>query len=159
MRSARCEPIGDEVTSRARPLRPGSGLGDIVAAWPEAVGAAIAANAWPARLARDGTLHVATSSSAWAFELTQLAASIRRGCRSAWASLRRPRCASLLARFRRPDAEPVEASERTVPKVSEADRAEGARIAASIENAGPPRGSRAGCRGQFGGRIPTTASI
>ena len=32
--------------------------------------AAIAANAWPARIARDGTLHVATSSSAWAFELT-----------------------------------------------------------------------------------------
>ena len=31
------------------------------------------ANAWPARLARDGTLHVNTSSSTWAFELGQLA--------------------------------------------------------------------------------------
>jgi hypothetical protein len=48
----------------------------IVAAWPGAVGAAIARNAWPARLARDSTLHVATSSSAWAFELTQLAADV-----------------------------------------------------------------------------------
>ena len=41
-------------------------------AWPEAVGEQIARNAWPARLSRDGTLHVATSSSAWAFELAQL---------------------------------------------------------------------------------------
>ena len=30
-------------------------------AWPAAVGAAIARNAWPLRLGRDGTLHVATS--------------------------------------------------------------------------------------------------
>src|SRR5207244_2018561 len=45
---------------------------EIVRAWPVAVGEQIAQNAWPARLARDGTLHIATSSSAWAFELTQL---------------------------------------------------------------------------------------
>jgi hypothetical protein len=48
----------------------------IVEAWPEAVGAMVAANAWPARIARDGALHVNTSSSAWAFELGQLAAEI-----------------------------------------------------------------------------------
>jgi hypothetical protein len=45
--------------------------------WPAAVGEQIARNAWPARIARDGTLHVNTSSSAWAFELTQLEATIR----------------------------------------------------------------------------------
>jgi hypothetical protein len=45
----------------------------IVAAWPAAVGEEVARNAWPARVSRDGTLHVSTSSSAWAFELTQLA--------------------------------------------------------------------------------------
>jgi hypothetical protein len=33
------------------------------------VGAAIARNAWPARIARDGTLHVVTADSVWAFEL------------------------------------------------------------------------------------------
>ncbi len=33
------------------------------------VGDAIARNAWPARIARDGTLHVATADSIWAFEL------------------------------------------------------------------------------------------
>jgi hypothetical protein len=49
----------------------------LVDCWPEAVGAAIAANAWPARVARDGTLVVHTSSSVWAQELTQLAETIR----------------------------------------------------------------------------------
>ena len=33
-------------------------------------------NAWPARLARDGTLHVNAGSSAWAFELQQLESEI-----------------------------------------------------------------------------------
>ena len=49
---------------------------EIVDAWPEAVGPMLAANAWPARIGRDGTLHVNTSSSTWAFELGQLAAEI-----------------------------------------------------------------------------------
>jgi hypothetical protein len=41
--------------------------------WPEVVGAAIARNAWPSRIARDGTLHVATADSVWAFELSHRA--------------------------------------------------------------------------------------
>ena len=41
------------------------------------MGEQIARNAWPARLARDGTLHVNTSSSAWAFELAQLEPTVR----------------------------------------------------------------------------------
>ena len=45
---------------------------ELVAAWPDAVGETVAANAWPARLARDGTLHVHAASSTWAFELQQL---------------------------------------------------------------------------------------
>jgi hypothetical protein len=44
--------------------------------WPEAVGPGIARNAWPARIARDGTLHVATADSVWAFELGHRAAEI-----------------------------------------------------------------------------------
>src|SRR5262245_8868337 len=54
-----------------------SALAPIVEAWPAAVGREIARNAWPARLARDGTLHVHASSAAWAFELRQLEARIR----------------------------------------------------------------------------------
>jgi hypothetical protein len=50
---------------------------ELVAAWEASVGEAIAANAWPARATRDGTLIVHVSSSIWAYELTQLEASIR----------------------------------------------------------------------------------
>ena len=51
-------------------------MADVVAAWPTAVGAELARQAWPARRGRDGTLHVATSSSTWAFELRHLEAMI-----------------------------------------------------------------------------------
>jgi hypothetical protein len=48
-------------------------LAALTAAWPEVVGDAIARQAWPLRIARDGTLHVATSSATWANELGFLA--------------------------------------------------------------------------------------
>jgi hypothetical protein len=48
-------------------------LAEVTSAWPAAVGDAIARAAWPQRIARDGTLLVATTSSAWAFELGLLA--------------------------------------------------------------------------------------
>jgi hypothetical protein len=48
-------------------------LAKVTRVWPAAVGDAIARAAWPQRIARDGTLLVATSSSAWAFELGLLA--------------------------------------------------------------------------------------
>jgi len=54
-----------------------TGLAPIVGAWPAAVGPDIARNAWPARIARDGTLSVHVASAAWAFELAQLEARIR----------------------------------------------------------------------------------
>jgi hypothetical protein len=54
-----------------------AGIAGLVAAWPSAVGAQIAANAWPARRQRDGTLVVHTSSAAWAFELAQLERTLR----------------------------------------------------------------------------------
>ena len=57
-------------------LGPQSGMADLVERWPAAVGAAIARNAWPARIARDGTLHVHTADSVWAFELGHRAAEI-----------------------------------------------------------------------------------
>jgi hypothetical protein len=53
-------------------------LAAIVAAWPRAVGDAVARAAWPLRLGRDGTLHVACVSSTWAFELDRMADDIRR---------------------------------------------------------------------------------
>jgi predicted nucleic acid-binding Zn ribbon protein len=46
-------------------------MAELVERWPAAVGEAIARNAWPARIARDGTVHVNTADSVWAFELGQ----------------------------------------------------------------------------------------
>ena len=48
-------------------------LAALTAAWPDVVGEAIARRAWPLRIARDGTLHVATASATWANELAFLA--------------------------------------------------------------------------------------
>ena len=66
-------------------------LADVTRAWPAAVGDAIARAAWPSRIARDGTLHVAASSASWAFELglladeilAKLVAAVGEGCPTA----------------------------------------------------------------------------
>src|ERR671932_1457420 len=70
------ERIGDEVRRELARFGPSAGMTEIVAAWPEAVGEAIAQNAWPARIARDGTLHVHAADAIWAFELGQRAQEI-----------------------------------------------------------------------------------
>jgi hypothetical protein len=64
------------VRSELARFGPQSGLAALVDRWPRVVGAAVAASAWPARIARDGTLHVATADSVWAFELGQRAGEI-----------------------------------------------------------------------------------
>jgi len=51
-------------------------LAAVTSVWPAAVGETVARQAWPLRIGRDGTLHVATSSATWAFELDRLAADI-----------------------------------------------------------------------------------
>ena len=66
------ERIGDEVQRELGRFGPAEGMTEIVRAWPTVMGEQIARNAWPARISRDGKLHVATASSAWAFELAQL---------------------------------------------------------------------------------------
>lgn len=109
-------------------------MADIVEAWPAAVGEGIARNAWPGRVARDGTLHVATSSSAWAFELAHLAPELLRrlteilgksapkGLKFAPGSLPEPAAPG------RPDAP------RRVPQPTPAERAAASEIAAGIDN-------------------------
>lgn len=127
------DPIGKAVQRELSRFGAPGRLGEIVAAWPAAVGDAIAANAWPARVARDGTLHVAARSSTWAFELTQLSSSIVERLRE-----RLGEAAPLSARFAvgpLPEAGPESetSSERTVSKATEAERAEADRIAAGID--------------------------
>jgi hypothetical protein len=61
-------------------------MAELVERWPVVVGSHIARFAWPARIARDGTIHVATADSVWAFELAQRAEEI--GARLGGARLR-----------------------------------------------------------------------
>jgi hypothetical protein len=49
---------------------------ELLERWPAAVGEAIARMAWPARIAKDGTVHASTADSIWAFELGHRAAEI-----------------------------------------------------------------------------------
>jgi hypothetical protein len=71
------EHLGHAIGRELGRFGPAAGMAPIVEAWPAAVGAGIARNAWPARLARDGTLHVHTKDSIWAFELKSRAEEIR----------------------------------------------------------------------------------
>jgi hypothetical protein len=72
------ERLGDNIE---RTLAAGGGgavlaLGEITAVWADAVGEPVTRQAWPLRIGRDGTLHVATSSATWAFELDRLSPEI-----------------------------------------------------------------------------------
>jgi len=69
--------VGDAVSRELGRFGPAAGMAPIVEAWSGAVGETIARNAWPARLARDGTLHVSTTDSIWAFELKSRTEEIR----------------------------------------------------------------------------------
>ena len=70
------EPLGDDLRRELGRFGAQGGIGDVVAAWPAAVGEEIARCAWPARFQRDGTLIVHARDSVWAFELTQRAGEI-----------------------------------------------------------------------------------
>ena len=96
-------------------------MAELVERWPRAVGDEIARFAWPARIARDGTIHVSTADSVWAFELGQRAAEI--GSRLGGRQLR-------FAPGPLPEPSPEPASEPVVPSEEEARAA--ARLTASM---------------------------
>ena len=106
----------------------------ILEEWPAAVGSTIARNAWPARTGRDGTLHVATSSSAWAFELAQLEADVLGRLRAALGAEAPPRLRFAVGKLPEPGREEAEgdAPRRAAPRPVEL--AEGARVAAAIDD-------------------------
>ena len=128
------EPIGEEVRRELKRFGPSGAMAEIVKAWPSVVGETIARNAWPARVARDGTLHVATSSSAWAFELGLLESDIR-GRLSATLGPEAP-AGLRFAPGRLPEpVSPVAQRERAHrPRPSAADRREAERLAAPIDD-------------------------
>jgi hypothetical protein len=71
------ERLRDALAGELARLRPVGTLAAVLDVWREVAGPAVAAHAWPARLSRDGTLVVHTSSSTWAFELSQLSETVR----------------------------------------------------------------------------------
>jgi hypothetical protein len=126
--------IGGEVRRELGRFGPAAGMAELVAAWPGAVGEQIAAQAWPARFARDGTLHVAVSSSVWAFELTQLEGEIRRRLVTALGETAPARIRFAVGRIPETGSDPDAEAKKSAPKVSAAHSAEGERVASSIED-------------------------
>ena len=109
-------------------------MAELVAAWPAAVGAAVARNSWPARIGRDGTLHVNASSSAWAFELAQLEPTLVDRLREALGAAAPPRIRFVVGAI--PElAPPSEQTEVTaVARATAADRAQAAELSSGIED-------------------------
>ena len=98
------DPLGRRDPRRALALRPAGRHGRARRALAGRRSAtAIARNAWPARIARDGTVHVNTADSVWAFELGQP----RRARSPARSACRRLRFAPGPA-ARRPTPSPLE---------------------------------------------------
>lgn len=109
-----------------------AGHGDMAAilgAWPGAVGEAVSRNAWPARFARDGTLVVHAASSSWAFELGQLAESVRERL----GPLAPPKLRFVVGPLPEPSHETVPEAERRRPAPDATERARAADLARDIE--------------------------
>ena len=119
--------LGDEVDRELGRFGPEARIAALVDAWPAAVGETIARSAWPARVARDGTLHVNTADSVWAFELTSRAAEIAERL-----DVDRVRFAP--GRLPEPSVPEPADRERVPRKPSPALLETGARLAAGIED-------------------------
>jgi hypothetical protein len=106
----------------------------IVRVWTAAVGETVARNACPARLARDGTLHVNTASATWAFELGSLAPTIIEQLRNELGEAAPPRLRFAPGPIPDPLAEASELGAAVPLEIAPEDRAEAARVAATIED-------------------------
>ena len=126
--------LSEEVSRELGRFGPSEQMIRIVDAWPGAVGTTIARNAWPARIARDGTLHIATSSSSWAFELGQLRLDVLGKLRDALGE-----SAPVELRFavgKLPEVgldDDLDRVSRTVPEPGPDEVRKGAELASSIE--------------------------
>jgi Dna[CI] antecedent, DciA len=107
---------------------------EIVRAWPEAVGETVARNAWPARLARDGTLHVNAASSTWAFELGRLGEAILEQLRAKVGDAAPPALKFVPGPLPEPAPPVVDEDDATPFHVGADERLEGAALAAAIED-------------------------
>jgi hypothetical protein len=128
------ERIGEDVRRELGRFGPAGAIADVVAAWPDAVGDSIARNAWPARISRDGTLHVSTSSSAWAFELGLLEAKLRGCLEEALGDQTPPRLRFAPGRLPEGAAPDPSGTESRRPDVTEQHLQAGEELAATISD-------------------------
>jgi hypothetical protein len=116
-------------------FRPMDGdLSTIVRVWTAAVGDTVARNACPARLARDGTLHVNTASATWAFELGSLAPTILEQLRNELGEAAPPALRFAPGPVPDPLGEALEDGASLPPDIGPEDRAEASALAAGIED-------------------------
>ena len=106
----------------------------IVRVWKAAVGETVARNACPARLARDGTLHVNTASATWAFELGSLAPTILEQLRSELGEAAPPALRFAPGPIPDPLADAPDPGASEPLQIAPEDRAEAARVAATIDD-------------------------
>jgi hypothetical protein len=127
--------LDSQVRRELKRLGPVDGdMAGIVRAWPAAVGETVARNAWPARIARDGTLHVNAASATWAFELGRMAGAILEQLRAEVGDATPP--ALRVAPGPIPEPSSLQATEATqhAPEIRSTDRAEAASLASSIDD-------------------------
>ena len=108
-------------------------LAAITAAWPAAVGAAVARQAWPLRLGRDGTLHVAVASSTWAHELDLLQDAILDGLPARHADATPPAVRFAVGPIPQPPTSIEDAATENDPPISVPPEVESAAAAAASE--------------------------
>ena len=125
--------LGDALRDELSRLGPNAGIGEIVAVWPGVVGDAIARNAWPARISREGILHVATSGASWTFELTQLAGEIMERLRTKLGDQAPAGLRFAVGRLPASGADP-ELTTPPPPPATPAETAEADALAAAIED-------------------------
>jgi hypothetical protein len=117
------DPLASQIQSELKRFGPQAGMAELLDRWPAAVGPAIAQNAWPARISKDGTVHIATNDSVWAFELGQRAGEIA-------ASLAVPKVRFAPGPLPTPDLEAVENRIEVTPEDAELAQA----IASTIDD-------------------------
>ena len=128
----------ERLGNAARRLLAASGVPDpgplsaVADIWPATVGDAIARVAWPRRFARDGTLHVATVSATWAFELSRLSPEIHERLHAALGDGAPTALQFAAGPVPEPDAEPTDPDAKTGPEISSDDREFAGRLTAEI---------------------------
>jgi hypothetical protein len=126
--------IASDVASELGRFGPAAGMVRIVEAWPGAVGPTIARNAWPARIARDGTLHVATSSASWAFELAQLEPEVLKRLRAATGKDAPPKLRFAVGKLPELGPEDDDRADRTPVRPGPEELRKAAELAAPIDD-------------------------